>query len=105
MSVFSDTRLTSLQRDLKVGLEDQQRYTAEITRLRTRMDGDIRKIRESFERDIDGNQNKYDAISRKILDITRQIETRQEELDRDSKREQAEAARASTAAGQKKSSW
>ena len=91
MSIFDDSRLQGYQRELKKLIEDQSRYSSELTRLRTKMEAELEGITRSYKREIESAQRELDATTRSIPDSQRQIERRQEELNRELKANAAKA--------------
>jgi DNA repair ATPase RecN len=81
--MFSDSRLQNLQKDLENLSRAQSAIMEDIRSLRTTMDSKIKRIQTEYGNDISALERKYDGNARRIPDVSRQIETRQAELERE----------------------
>lgn len=99
--MFSDTRLQSLQGELDSLHRAQSDARKEIERLQNSRDAKMEQIRRDYDNDIAGYERKYGTASSRIPDITRQIDTRQRELQRELERSAANT----NSAPAKKSGW
>ncbi|MES2966963.1 MAG: hypothetical protein V4668_04200 [Patescibacteria group bacterium] len=98
--MFSDSRLQSLQKDLENLNKAQAAITEDIRSLRLKMEARLAQIRTEYGNDITALERKFDANTRRIPDISRQIENRQLELQRE-----LERSAANTNSAPKKSGW
>ncbi len=95
--MFSDSRLQSLQKDLENLNKAQVAITEDIRSLRSKMESRLAQIRTEYGNDITSLERKFDTNTRRIPEVSRQIETRQSELER--------TAANTNSAPTKKSSW
>lgn len=98
--MFSDSRLQNLQKDLENLSKAQSAIMEDIRSLRNTMDAKVKRIQTEYGNDIAALERKYDGNARRIPDVSRQIETRQSELERE---QQKNATLNSTKAN--KSGW
>jgi peptidoglycan hydrolase CwlO-like protein len=87
--MFNDSRLQNLQKDLENLHKSQAAIREDIAYLRKTMEAKVARIRSEYGDDIQSLERKYTTASNRIPDITRQIETRQRELDAELKRSAA----------------
>jgi chromosome segregation ATPase len=98
----TDSRLQSLQRELEDLHKTQVNTREEIARLQKTLESKIDRLRSEYGSDIQSLERKYTASTGRIPDITRQINTRQNEIDRE---QQRNAANTNGASPVKRSSW
>ena len=96
----NDTRLQSLQKDLENLQRAQTAITEDIRTLRRTMEAKIERLRTEYGNDILSLERKYDANTKRIPDVNRQIDTRQRELERERERSSSTGP-----SSDKKSSW
>lgn len=103
MSLFDDSRLQGYQRELKKLVQDQSKFSTEVTRLRTKMNAELDNIQRSYKREIEIAERSLETTTRSLPDAQRRVESRQEELTRESQNKAASTNSAPTE--QRKSSW
>ena len=99
--MFSDTRLQSLQNELESLHRAQTDARKEVDRLQKARDIKLEQVRRDYDSEISGYERKYTTATNRLPDITRQIDTRQRELDRELARKASEAQSSTP----KKSGW
>ncbi|MES2749457.1 MAG: hypothetical protein V4606_03620 [Patescibacteria group bacterium] len=98
--MFSDSRLQSLQSELESLHRAQTDARKEVERLQKARDAKLEQIKREYDSDIAGYERKYGTANSRIPDVTRQIENRQRELQRE-----LERSAANTNSAPKKSGW
>ncbi len=79
----TDSRLQNLQKDLENLNKAQVAITEDIRSLRKTMEDKVKRIQNDYGNDISTLERKYDGNTRRIPDVNRQIEARQNEIERD----------------------
>jgi DNA repair ATPase RecN len=87
--MFSDSRLQNLQKDLENLQKAQTAITEDIRTLRSTMDAKVKRIQIDYGNDIASLERKYDGNTRRMPDVSRQIEARQRELEREREKQAA----------------
>ena len=101
-TMSSDSRLTTLQRDLESLHRAQTDARKEVERLQKARDAKMEQIRRDYDSEIQSAERKYTTATSRIPDTTRQIESRQRELEAEMRRS---SANSNTPPQQKRSTW
>jgi len=85
-SPHNDTRLRTLQTDLNNLITGQREMLADINSLRAKKDAALLRLAREYDTEIEYIERKRRTGEAKIPEVQRQIERRQQELDREAER-------------------
>jgi len=85
--MLDDSKLQTLRKDHQNLIQAQQQLYEDIRRLNDQKLLEVRKVEEKFDLQVDGLNRKLEETKRRLPDIDRQIQKREDELRREAQRQ------------------
>ncbi|HMA78961.1 MAG TPA: hypothetical protein VKP88_07610 [Candidatus Paceibacterota bacterium] len=85
--MLDDSKLQTLRKDHQNLIQAQQQLYEDIRRLNDQKLLEVRKVEEKFDLQVDGLNRKLEETKRRLPDIDRQIQKREDEIRREAQRQ------------------